>query len=48
VDAKKMISDGDEKEGGTALFRAFRGLPKNKPLIKYLSETGNRAVSAKD
>jgi preprotein translocase subunit SecA len=47
VDAKKMISDGDEKEGGTALFRAFRGLPKNKPLIKYLSETGNRAILQK-
>jgi preprotein translocase subunit SecA len=29
------------------LFRAFRGLPKNKPLIKYLSETGNRAILQK-
>lgn len=47
VDAKKMITDGDEKEGGVALFRAFRGLPKNKPLIKYLSETGNRSVLQK-
>lgn len=47
VDAKKMITEGDEKEGGTALFRAFRGLPKNKPLIKYLSETGNRAILQK-
>lgn len=47
VDAKKLISEGDEKEGGVALFRAFRGLPKNKPLIKYLSETGNRAVLQK-
>ena len=47
VDAKKMLTEGDEKEGGTALFRAFRGLPKNKPLIKYLSETGNRAILQK-
>ncbi|HMV08053.1 MAG TPA: preprotein translocase subunit SecA [Cyclobacteriaceae bacterium] len=47
VDAKKLITEGDEKEGGTALFRAFRGLPKNKPLIKYLSETGNRAILQK-
>src|SRR5688572_1870516 len=47
VDAKKMITEGDEKEGGIALFRAFRGLPKNKPLIKYLSETGNRAILQK-
>ncbi|HET9054823.1 MAG TPA: preprotein translocase subunit SecA, partial [Cyclobacteriaceae bacterium] len=47
VDAKKLISEGDEKEGGIALFRAFRGLPKNKPLIKYLSETGIRAILQK-
>ena len=26
------------------LFRAYRGLPKSKPLIKFLSETGNRAI----
>ena len=44
VDAKKLINDGDEKEGGLALFRAFRGLPKYKPLIKYLSETGKKQV----
>lgn len=47
VDAKKLINEGDEKEGGVALFRAFRGLPKNKPLIKYLSETGNRNILQK-
>ncbi len=40
VEAKKLISEGNKKEGGVALFRAFRGLPKNKPLIKFLSETG--------
>lgn len=44
LDAKKMIGEGNEKEGGLALFRAFRGLPKYKPLIKYLSETGMRQV----
>jgi preprotein translocase subunit SecA len=38
VEAKRLIKEGNEKEGGLALFRAFRGLPKNKPLIKYLSE----------
>lgn len=37
-DAKKMLEDG-----GIALLRAFRGLPKNKDLIKYLSEPGIRA-----
>ncbi len=41
-DAKKLIAEGNDKEGGVALFRAFRGLPKHKPLIKYLSEPGIR------
>src|SRR5690606_13429452 len=43
-EAKKLISEGNEKDGGLALFRAFRGMPKHKPLIKYLSETGIRAI----
>lgn len=47
IDAKKLIAEGNEKEGGVALFRAFRGLPKNKPLIKYLSEMGNKAILQK-
>jgi preprotein translocase subunit SecA len=47
IDAKKLISEGNEKEGGVALFRAFRGLPKNKPLIKYLSEMGNKSILQK-
>lgn len=45
--AKKQIADGNEKEGGLALFRAFRGMPKYKPLIKYLSEPGIRVVLQK-
>ena len=45
--AKRLISSGDEKEGGLALFRAHRGLPKSKPLIKYLSETGRKQVLQK-
>lgn len=45
--AKKQIGEGDEKEGGLALFRVYRGLPKYKPLIKYLSETGNKAILQK-
>jgi preprotein translocase subunit SecA len=44
VEAKKLIADGKKKEGGLALFRAHRGLPKSKPLIKYLSETGNKKL----
>ncbi|MEP4093555.1 preprotein translocase subunit SecA [Reichenbachiella sp.] len=46
-DAKKMIAAGNESEGGVALFRAFRGLPKYKPLIKFLSETGIRQILQK-
>jgi len=47
VEAKKKIAAGDATEGGLALFRAFRGLPKNKPLIKFLSETGNKTILQK-
>ncbi len=47
VQAKKLINDKNEKEGGLPLFRSFRGLPKNKPLIKFLSETGMRAILQK-
>jgi preprotein translocase subunit SecA len=47
IEGKKLIRDGDEKEGGLSLFRAYRGLPKYKPLIKYLSETGSRAILQK-
>ncbi|WP_435357577.1 preprotein translocase subunit SecA [Emticicia sp. SJ17W-69] len=43
-EAKKLIAAGNKKDGGLALFRAFRGLPKNKPLIKYLSEFGMKAI----
>lgn len=46
-EAKKKIAEGNEKEGGLALFRAYRGLPKNKPLIKYLSETGIKSILQK-
>jgi preprotein translocase subunit SecA len=40
ADAKKLLAEGNEKEGGVALLRAHRGLPKNKALIKFLSEPG--------
>jgi len=48
-DAKKAIANGDTdpEGGGLALFRAHRGLPKNKALIKFLSEGNNRQVLAK-
>ncbi|MGI8583060.1 MAG: preprotein translocase subunit SecA [Chitinophagaceae bacterium] len=42
IEAKKKIADGndDPKDGGLALMRAWRGLPKNSALIKFLSEPG--------
>ncbi len=44
LEAKKKISEGndDPKDGGLALFRAHRGLPKNSATIKFLSEPGMR------
>lgn len=47
VDAKKQIAEGNEKDGGLSLFRTYRGLPKHKPLIKYLSEPGMRQILQK-
>ena len=46
-DAKRLIGEGDEKEGGLSLFRVYRGLPKYKPLIKYLSEPGTKQILQK-
>ena len=48
-EAKKLIAEGKTgpEEGGLALLRAFRGLPKSKALIKYLSEGGNRQLLLK-
>ena len=39
-EAKKLISEGNNEEGGKILLRAYKGLPKYNPLIKYLSEPG--------
>ena len=51
VDAKKLIAAGNtgykEGEGGLALLRAFRGLPKNKAVIKFLGESGMRGILTK-
>ena len=47
AEAKKLISEKNEAEGGLSLFRAHRGLPKYKPLIKYLSELGTKAIMQK-
>ena len=47
ADAKKLIAAGDTKEGGFKLLRVFRGIPKNKALIKFLSEEGIKQLLQK-
>ncbi len=47
ADSKKLISEGKNEEGGKLLLRAYKGLPKNNALIKYLSEEGNRTLLQK-
>ena len=40
ADAKKMFAEGNNDDAGFNLLMAYRGLPKNKALIKFLSEEG--------
>ena len=46
-DAKKAIAAGKEDEGGMLLLRAYKGLPKYQPLIKFLSEQGMKQLMQK-
>ncbi|MDG1871992.1 MAG: preprotein translocase subunit SecA, partial [Flavobacterium sp.] len=47
AEAKKLIKEGNTKDGGVLLLRAYRSLPKNKALIKFLSEEGIRQLLQK-
>ncbi|WP_346863609.1 preprotein translocase subunit SecA [uncultured Draconibacterium sp.] len=52
IDAKKLLTNpnataDEKKEGGLLLLRAHKGLPKNKSIIKFLSEEGMRAILQK-
>ena len=47
AEAKRLIREGNTKEGGFNLLRAYRSLPKNKALIKFLSEEGVRQILQK-
>ncbi|SDC12619.1 preprotein translocase subunit SecA [Williamwhitmania taraxaci] len=47
ADARRLITEGKTEEGGLVLLRAHKGLPKYKPLIKFLSEQGNKALLLK-
>jgi len=47
VDAKKFIKEGNTEKGGFFLLQAYKGLPKNKAIIKFLSEEGNKVLMQK-
>lgn len=50
AEAKNKMSSSDSKEqeeGSLLLYRSFKGLPKNKPLIKFLSEPGIKSAMLK-
>ena len=40
AESRKLFSEGKVDEGGVLLYRAHKGLPKYKPIIKFLSEQG--------
>ncbi|MFI3268993.1 MAG: preprotein translocase subunit SecA [Rikenellaceae bacterium] len=46
-EARGLVSGGNNAEGGVKLYRAHKGLPKYKPTIKYLSETGVKSLMQK-
>lgn len=47
TDAKRLYAEKNEKEAGIPLLRAYRALPKNGALIKFLSEPGVKALLQK-
>jgi preprotein translocase subunit SecA len=47
TEAKKLIKEGNTKDGGFQLLRAHRAMPKNKALIKFLSEEGVKQLLQK-
>jgi preprotein translocase subunit SecA len=47
TEAKRFIKEGNSKDGGFQLLRAYRALPKNKALIKFLSEEGIKQLLQK-
>jgi len=47
TEAKRLIKEGNTKDGGFQLLRAFRAYPRNKALIKFLSEEGIKALLQK-
>ncbi len=47
AEAKNHISNNNNEEGAFNLLRVYRGIPKNKALIKYLSEEGIKQLLQK-
>ncbi len=47
TEARKLLADGDTEKAGFKLLQAHKGLPKYKPLIKLLSEEGNKSLMLK-
>ena len=47
AESKKLISENKTEDGGFKLLQAFKGLPKNKAITKFLSELGNKALMHK-
>ncbi len=47
TEAKKLLTDGDTEKAGFKLLQAHKGLPKYNPLIKLLSEEGNKSLMLK-
>ncbi len=47
TEAKKLIAENNTEKGGMLLLRAYKGLPKNKSMIKFLSEQGNKVLMHK-
>ncbi|MFR9502930.1 MAG: preprotein translocase subunit SecA [Rikenellaceae bacterium] len=47
AESRRLLAEGNGEEGGVALYRAHKALPKSKPLIKFLSETGVKSQMQK-
>jgi preprotein translocase subunit SecA len=47
AESKELLKNSDEEKGGFMMLRAHKGLPKNKALIKFLSEEGNKSLLLK-
>jgi len=47
AEAKKLIAEGNTKDGGFLLLRVYRGIHKNKALIKFLSQEGVKQLLQK-